>query len=362
MSGPLSGIRVVEFAGLGPAPFAAMLLADMGAEVLRIDRPDLPPDPRDVGLRGRLSLALDLKDPAAIATCKALADSADVLIEGFRPGVMERLGLGPDTLLAGNPRLVYGRVTGWGQDGPLAQAAGHDINYIALTGALAAIGGADGPPLPPLNLVGDFGGGALYLALGVVSALFERSRSGQGQVIDAAIVDGTASLMNFFMGVVPQGITTMDRKDSLLAGQAPFYGCYACADGLFIAIGPIEPHFHARLLRLLEIDPANFPPQYERARWPEARALLEQAFVRRSRAAWCALLEGTDACFAPVLTLDEAPSHPHMMARGVYRERDGRVEAQPAPRFSRTPGAAGDAVCGDSDAVAALLERWGMGL
>jgi alpha-methylacyl-CoA racemase len=360
MSGPLSGVRVVEFAGLGPAPFCTMLLADMGADVLRIDRPGQDPHPADVVHRGRRSLALDLKAPEAIQTCLAALDKADVLIEGFRPGVMEKLGLGPDVLLARNPRLIYGRMTGWGQDGPLAQTAGHDINYIALTGALAAIGGADGVPSPPLNLVGDFGGGSLYLAFGIAAALFERSRSGQGQVIDAAIVDGTASMMTFFQGIVAMGMTTMDRRTSLLGGQAPFYGCYPCADGKAVSVGPLEPQFFAQLLAGLELDPAEFARRHEPATWPALRSRISEAFASRTRDEWCAVFEGGDACFTPVLDLSEAPDHPHMKARGIYVERDGVVQGAPAPRFSRTPGAIGTPPVKAGVGGLEALRSWGI--
>lgn len=358
--GPLAGVRIVEFAGLGPAPFGAMLLADLGADILRVDRPDQSPHPKDVTWRGRRSLALDLKSPDAIATCLAAAEKADVLIEGFRPGVMERLGLGPDVLSARNPRLVYARMTGWGQDGPLAQSAGHDINYIALTGALAAIGTADGPPSPPLNLVGDFGGGALYLAFGVLAALLERERSGLGQVIDAAIVDGTASLMSFFQGITAMGLTRMERAHSLLAGQAPFYGCYACADGKYVSVGPIEPQFFANLLALLELDPAAFARRNDPSTWAEGRALIAAAIVGRSRDEWCDLADGGDACLAPVLEMREAPDHPHMIARGVYVEQGGVIQAGVAPRFSRTPGRVGAPPCAAGEGGAALLEEWGV--
>ena len=359
-SGPLKGIRVVEFAGLGPAPFCTMLLADMGADVVRIDRPGKSPHPADVTWRGRRSLELDLKNPQDIALCLAALDKADVVIEGFRPGVMEKLGLGPDVLLQRNPRLIYGRMTGWGQDGPLAHAAGHDINYIALTGALAAIGGPNGPPSPPLNLVGDFAGGAMYLAFGIVAALFERTSSGQGQVIDAAIVDGTASLMTFFQGIVAIGMTTMNRADSLLGGQAPYYGCYACADGKYVSVGPLEDQFFAELLELLELDRAAFAKRHNPATWPAGKALIAEAFLRRSRDEWCKLLEGTDACFAPVLELHEAPSYPHMAARQIYVEQGGVVQAGPAPRFSRTPGKIGAPPCPAGEGGAEALNDWGV--
>lgn len=357
--GPLHGVRVVEFAGLGPAPFCTMLLADMGADVLRIDRPGHSPHPADVVWRGRRSLALDLKRADDVALCLAAMDRADVLIEGFRPGVMEKLGLGPQVALQRNPRLVYGRMTGWGQDGPLAQAAGHDINYIALTGALAAIGTASAP-VPPLNLVGDFGGGALYLAFGIVAALFERAASGQGQVIDAAIVDGTASLMGFFQGITAMGMTVMDRTSSLLGGRAPYYGCYACADGKFVSVGPLEDAFFARLLALLDLDPALFAARHDPATWEAGRALIARAFARRTRDEWCMVLEGTDACFAPVLDLAEAPGHPHMAARGIYKEQRGVLQASPAPRFSRTPGRIGAPPCPAGQGGEALLREWGV--
>lgn len=313
-SGPLCGLRVLEFAGIGPGPHCAMLLADMGAEVLRIEREGGNGWPNPVVDRGRKTLTLDIRSVAGRERSLALAVDADVLIEGFRPGVMERLGLGPDELLERNPRLIYGRMTGWGQSGPLAKAAGHDINYIALTGALAAIRGDSGPAIPPLNLVGDFGGGSLYLAVGILAALWERERSGQGQVIDAAIVDGVSSLMTFFAGLLPSGRIDLQRDRNTLAGAAPNYRCYRCADGREIAIGPLEPQF-----------------------W---RELLERLFATRTQAEWCALLEGSDACFAPVLELADAPQHPHLRQRGVYQELDGMMQAAPAPRFSRTPGKA----------------------
>jgi alpha-methylacyl-CoA racemase len=358
-AGPLPGVRIVEFAGLGPAPFATMLLADLGADVVRIDRPGQSPHPADVTCRGRRSLAVDLKDSAGVALCLAALDKADVLIEGFRPGVMEKLGLGPDILLARNPRLIYGRMTGWGQNGPLAQTAGHDINYIALTGALAAIGGPD-IPSPPLNLVGDFGGGALYLALGIVAALFERSQSGKGQVIDAAIVDGTASMMSFFQGIVAMGMTGMSRGSSLLGGSAPFYGCYACADGKFVSVGPLEPQFFAQLLAGLELDPAAFVQRDNPETWAEGRGLLAAAFGRRTRDAWCEVFEGSDACFAPVLDLAEAPLHPHMAARGIYVEQGGILQGNAAPRLSRTPGKVGAPPVAAGEGGRDAMKEWGV--
>jgi crotonobetainyl-CoA:carnitine CoA-transferase CaiB-like acyl-CoA transferase len=340
--GPLAGIKVVELAGIGPGPMCAMLLADLGATVLRIDRPE-PSDlgiPRplryDLLLRGRRSLALDLKRPEGKALALRLVERADALIEGFRPGVTERLGLGPDDCLARNPRLVYGRVTGWGQEGPLAHAAGHDINYIALAGALHAFGRHGQPPTPPLNLLGDFAGGALYLALGLVCGILEARRSGEGQVVDAAMVDGTASLMTAFHGMVAAGLGRHERGTNFNDTGAHFYEAYECADGRWISVAAIEGKFYAELLRRLDIDPATMPPQMDRERWPEAKTRLAALFKTRTREEWCSLLEGTDACFAPVLTTDEAPLHPHLAARGTYVEIDGIVQPAPAPRFSRS--------------------------
>ena len=343
--GPLVGIKLVEFTGIGPGPMCAMLLADLGASVLRIDRPE----PSDLGLqrelrydlllRGRPAVALDLKSKAGTALALRLIERADALIEGFRPGVMERLGLGPEDCLARNPGLVYGRVTGWGQEGPLAQAAGHDINYISLVGALHAFGRRGQPPTPPLNLIGDYAGGALYLALGIVCGILDAKRSGRGQVVDAAMVDGAASLMTAFHGLVAAGMATHEHGTNHLDTGAHFYNVYECADGRWISIAPIEGKFYAELLRRLDIDPAAMPPQMDRTQWPEAQAQLAALFRTRTRAEWCALLEGTDACFAPVLTTDEAASHPHNAARGSYVEIDGIVQPAPAPRFSRTvPG------------------------
>ncbi len=334
--GPLAGLRVLEFAGIGPGPHCAMLLADMGADVVRIERAGGNGWPNPVADRGRQVLELDIRSAAGRARCLELAGRADVLSVGFRPGVVERLGRGADELRALNPRLVYGRMTGWGQDGPLARAAGHDINYIALTGALAAIGGRAGTAIPPLNLVGDFGGGSLFLAFGIMTALWERERSGQGQVVDAAIVDGVSSLMSFFAG----GSLSMQRERNLLGGVAPHYRCYRCADGGEIAIGPLEPQFLRELLERIEAPEQLYAGCDDPAEWAAQGECLAALFARRTRDEWCALLEGTDACFAPVLTLDEAPQHPHLQARGVYREVDGQLQVAPAPRLSRTPGEA----------------------
>jgi len=340
--GPLAGIKIVELAGIGPGPMCAMLLADMGATVLRIERPG----PSDLGiarplrydllLRGRRSVAIDLKSPGGKALALRLVEHADALIEGFRPGVTERLGLGPDDCLARNPRLIYGRVTGWGQEGPLAQAAGHDINYIALAGALHAFGHRGQPPTPPLNLLGDFAGGALYMAFGLVCGILEARQSGRGQVVDAAMVDGTASLMTAAIGAVAAGLATHQRGTNHLDGGAHFYNAYECADGRWISIAPIEGKFYAELLRRLDIDPTTMPPQMDREHWLAAQTRFAALFKTRTRDEWCAILEGTDACFAPVLTTDEAPHHPHNAARGTYVEIDGVVQPAPAPRFSQT--------------------------
>ena len=342
--GPLAGLKVVEFAGIGPAPMCAMLLADLGADVLRVDRlqdAGLGIDRRpefDLLNRGRRSAAIDLKQKDGVAAALRLVARADVLIEGFRPGVMERMGLGPDVCLAKNPGLVYGRMTGWGQTGPLAQAAGHDLNYIALIGALHAIGGKE-KPVPPLNLVGDFGGGALYLAFGICAALYERQRSGKGQVIDAAMTDGAASLAALFYGLFAQGIWRDQRGANILDGAAPFYDTYETKDGKFVAIAPIEAKFYAEFLAKLGIDPASLPKQNDAKRWPETKARFAAAIKAKTRDEWCRILEGSDACFAPVLSLAEAPKHPHNAARGTFIEVAGVVQPGPAPRFDRTPGA-----------------------
>lgn len=340
--GPLNGIRIIEMAGIGPAPFAAMLLSDMGAEVIRIDRKG---DAVAAGFdrlktegflhRGRRSLAIDLKNSLAIAALLDLVGSADALIEGFRPGVMERLGLGPAVCLERNPKLIYGRITGWGQTGPLAKAAGHDINYIALSGALHAIGPSEAP-VPPLNLVGDFGGGAMLIAFGLVCALLEARRSGLGQVIDAAMTDGAALLMAMTYSLKSLGYWNNQRESNLLDGGAPFYGTYECADGKWLALGPIEERFHDVLLDKLALPKAEFADRWNPQVWPKLRARLRALFLSRTRAQWCELLEGTDACVAPVLDMDEAPQHPHNKARGTFVVDDDGAQPAPAPRFSRT--------------------------
>ena len=359
--GPLKGIKVIEMAGIGPGPFCAMMLSDMGAEVIRVDRLAHKGSGHKANVlnRGRRSIAVDLKNPEGVATVQRLIDGADVVIEGFRPGVMERLGLGPDACLNRNSRLVFGRMTGWGQDGPLALAAGHDINYISIGGALGAMGYADRPPAPPLNLVGDFGGGAMYLLAGVLAALVERGMSGKGQVIDAAMTDGTASLLSPFYGMMAMGMWTKERMDNRLDGGAHYYGSYACADGKFISIGSIEPHFYALLLELCEIDDPEFAKQNDKQHWASLRGKLEALFITQPRDHWCALLEGTDVCFAPVLDLQEAPTHPHNVARQSFVEIDGVTQPAPAPRFSRTPSSvqAPAAIAGEHSE--AILNDWG---
>ncbi len=359
--GPLSDVKVVEFAGIGPGPFCCMLLSDMGADVVRIDRKGGRSMRNDVTARGRRSIALDMKEPAHVDVALQLIAKADILIEGFRPGVMERLGVGPDEALKRNPRLVYGRMTGWGQSGPLAQAAGHDINYIALSGALHAMGRGDAPPAPPLNLVGDYGGGALYLAMGVLAALHEAQRSGKGQVVDAAITDGTASLMSVMYGLRASGIWTDDRDANLLDGGAHFYDVYETNDGKYITIGSLEPQFYALLREKLELkDDAAFDAQMDRTSWPELSAKVAAVIKTKTRDEWTALLQGTDVCFAPVLTMAEAPSHPHNMVRAAFVEVAGLTQPGVAPRFSRTPGAVqGPAAQPGADA-AKILSDWGI--
>jgi alpha-methylacyl-CoA racemase len=340
--GPLHGLRVIELASIGPGPMCAMLLADLGADVVRIDRLEpsglgLPMAPKhEVHGRSRRSVALDLKAPAALDAALRLIDRADVLIEGWRPGVAERLGLGPADCQARNPGLVYGRMTGFGQTGPLAHAAGHDLNYIALTGALHAIGPADGKPVPPLNLVGDYGGGALYLAFGLMAALYERQASGRGQVVDAAMVDGASSLMSIFHGLRAAGAWGEPRGANLLDGGAPFYDTYETADGRHIALAPLEPKFFAELVQRLGLDERFVKRQYDRRLWPEMRAAIAAVVLGKTRDDWCALLEGSDACFAPVLSLDEAPGHPQARQREAFVSIDGVVQPAAAPRFDRS--------------------------
>jgi alpha-methylacyl-CoA racemase len=335
--GPLSGLKIVEFAGIGPGPFCGMLLSDLGADVVRIDRKGGGRGSKfDVTGRGRRSVALDLKTPEAVEACLALMERADAAFEGFRPGVMERLGLGPDVALKRNPKLVYGRMTGWGQTGPLSQAAGHDINYIALTGALAAIGTKD-KPVPPLNLVGDFGGGALYLAFGLPAGVIHARATGQGQVVDCAMTDGAASLMAMFYGMTASGVWRGSREANLLDGGAQFYDVYQCKDDRWIALGSIEPQFYALLLEKTGINDPQFKSQMNRDDWPELKRKLATVIRTRSRDEWEEIMGGSDVCFAPVLGIDEAPNHPHNAARQTFVTVDGVVQPAPAPRFSASP-------------------------
>jgi len=357
--GPLTGLKIVEFAGIGPGPFCGMLLSDLGADVIRIDRKGQGrASPADITARGRRSIGLDLKNPAAIETCLKLLETADVVFEGFRPGVMERLGLGPDVALKRNPKLVYGRMTGWGQFGPYANAAGHDMNYIAITGALHAIGTKE-KPVPPLNLVGDFGGGALYLAFGILAGVIQARETGKGQVIDCAMSDGAASLMAMFYGFKAGGGWSNDRRTNLLDGGAHFYDTYQCADGKWISIGSIEPQFYALLLEKTGITDPAFAAQMNRGEWDNLRAKLAEVIGKKTQAEWCEIMDATDVCFAPVLDLDEAPRHKHNVARQTFVEVGGVIQPAPAPRFSETPGA----IQGPPPAIGAhdreALSDWG---
>jgi alpha-methylacyl-CoA racemase len=335
--GPLHGIRIIELAGIGPGPFCGMMLSDMGAEVIRVDR--LRPGARagrDVLARNRRAIALDLKKPQGVEAVLKLVETADGLFEGFRPGVTERLGLGPDDCMARNEKLVYGRMTGWGQEGPLAQAAGHDINYIALVGALHAIGRPGERPVPPLNLVGDFGGGGMLLAFGLVCALLEAQKSGKGQVVDAAMVDGAASLMAMFYTMGAAGVFKAERGTNMLDGGAPFYDAYETSDGKAICVGSIEPQFYALLVEKAGLDPDRFSAQMDQSQWPAFKDELIEVFKSKTRNEWCEIMEGTDVCFAPVLSVFEAPEHPHAKARDSFVEIDGMIQPAPSPRFSRT--------------------------
>ena len=369
MSGPLKGVTVLELAGIGPGPFAGMMLADMGADVIRVDR--IPPaaggSPLEALMRndsvvdrGRRSVALNMKDPRAVEVVHQLAARVDILIEGFRPGVTEKLGIGPKDLMALNPRLVYGRMTGWGQDGPLAHAAGHDLNYIALSGAVQAMGPADRVPTVPLNLVGDYGAGGMLLALGVVAALYEARHSGRGQVVDAAIADGAAVLMAAQYGLKAKGFWHDERESNFLDGSAHFYGNYLCGDGRYLSVGAIEPQFYRLLLDKCGVTDPQFAQQWERAAWPELKAKLAAVFLRKSRDEWCDLLEGSDACVAPALSMSEAPAHAHNQARRVFVAPDGVVQPAPAPRFDRTPSAlppAAPEIGAQSTAILRILGR-----
>jgi alpha-methylacyl-CoA racemase len=360
MFGPLKNIRIIEIEGLGPVPFCGMVLAGLGADMIRIARPNAGPARAETGdavvLRGRPAVTADLKNPGDVARVMELVKTADALLEGFRPGVMERLGLGPDACLAANPRLVYGRMTGWGQAGPLAARAGHDINYIALTGALHAIGKPGEPPTIPLNLIGDYGGGAMFLATGILAALLEAKDSGQGQVVDAAMTDGAAALMSLFHSMAAAGAWKDERAANLLDGGAPFYRCYTCADGKYVAVGPLEPQFFAALIRVTGID---FPldQQYKRALWPALAAQLEQVFAGKTRDEWAAIFAPEDACVTPVLSIEEAPAHEHNQARGTFFRRADIPQAAPAPRFSRS----GEVRAGDEGMVLRIddaIARW----
>lgn len=364
--GPLAGLKVIELAGLGPTPFCGMLLGDLGADVLRIDRLaevdlglDLP-DKYDLRNRNKRSVALDLKSPEGHATLMELVGKADILIEGYRPGVAERLGIGPEDCRKVNPRLVYGRATGWGQEGPMAQMAGHDINYIALTGALDRIGPAGGPPVPPLNLLGDYGGGGVYLAFGLLAAVHEARGSGQGQVVDCAMVDGVSSLLTVFHAFRQLGQLDPRRGANVLDGGAPYYGCYATRDGKYVAVGAIEARFYDQMLSVLGLDPATLPDRNDRAHWPGLRARFEAIFATRTRDEWAAAFGGTDACFSPVLTLDEAGGHPQNRARSLLVEVEDVEQPQPAPRFSRTPGGIARLAPARGAHTAEVLRDWGV--
>lgn len=358
-SGPLAGLRVVEFAGIGPGPFACMLLSDLGAEVIRIDRPGVKlGDPRDIVGRGRTTVLLDLKLEADVETALELLAEADVLVEGFRPGVMERMGLGPDVVAQRNPRLVYGRMTGWGQDGPLAQSAAHDINFVAIGGALDAIGSKNGAPVPPLNLVGDYGGGSLYLVVGILSAIFESQRSGRGQVVDAAICDGVVSLMSLFHTQYARGQFREQRGTNVIDGGAPYYTVYETSDSKYVSLGPIEPKFFELLCEMVGIPADLKNAQNDRARWPELRAAFAEVFRTRTRDEWTNYLGGTDVCFAPVLTLQESITFPHLENRKTFVDVAGLKQPAPAPRFSRTPGEIRGPAPASASTVQEVLQGW----
>ena len=368
MAGPLTGYRIIEIAGIGPGPFAAMLLSDMGAEVIRVERAQSVRGPApqsahyDVMLRGRRNLALDLKHPDGVATLLDLVEKADAIIEGFRPGVMERLGIGPDVCLARNPKLVFGRMTGWGQEGPYALAAGHDINYISLAGALAHFGRAGEAPVPPLNTVGDFGGGGMFLAFGVVCALLEAQRSGKGQVVDTAMVDGASVLMSMFWAFRTIGMFDENQRGTnLLDTGAHFYDVYECSDGKYVSLGSIEPQFYAELMRLTGLDgDPEFAQQMNRSMWPHLKERLGALLLTKTRDEWCAIMEHTDVCFAPVLTMAEAAQHPHNVARGTFIEVAGVTQPKPAPRFSRTEPEVVSAPAHAGQHTCAVLADWGV--
>ncbi|MBR9835080.1 MAG: CoA transferase [Alphaproteobacteria bacterium] len=360
--GPLHGIKIIEFAGIGPGPFCGMLLADLGADVVRIDRAGKtrPGNPADIMSRGKRSIALDLKNPDDIETALKLLEQADGLIEGFRPGVMERNGLGPDVVLARNPKLIYGRMTGWGQYGALAQAAGHDLNYISITGALHAMGDGDGRPRPPLNLVGDYGGGTMYLIFGLLSGIINVKNGDEGQVVDCAMCDGAASLATMFYGMKAMGVWTDDREANMLDGGAHFYDTYECADGKWVSIGSIEPQFYALLLDKANLTDPDFAHQMDRSKWPELKAKVMSVMKTKTRDEWCEIMEGTDICFAPVLSFSEAPTYKHNVDRDVFTEIEGIVQPTPAPRFSKTPGAISGLPAGVGTDGDDILKDWGI--
>ena len=359
--GPLTGIKVIEMAAIGPVPFCAMMLSDMGAEVIRIDRLTQKGtgSSANVLYRGRKSVAFDLKNSIALDSTLRLSDQADVILEGFRPGVMERLGLGPEVCLERNPKLIYGRMTGWGQSGPLSHAAGHDINYISIAGALGSMGYADRPPAPPLNLIGDFGGGAMYLLAGILAAIVERNSSGKGQVVDAAMTDGTASLLSPFYGYMAMGMWSTERYSNRLDGGAFYYGSYECSDGKYISLGSLEPQFYALLLEKCGITDENFKEQSDQEAWPIKREKMEALFKTKPQQEWCGILEGTDVCFAPVLNLKEAPDHPHNKTRQTFVKVQGVTQPAPAPRFSRTQGKIQSPAALTGENTEEVLSDWG---
>ncbi len=367
-TGPLAGVRVVELVGIGPGPFAGMLLADLGADVIRVDRPggnalQVSVPEKDILSRGRPSVAVNIKDPRGVEVVLDLVEKADVLIEGFRPGVTERLGLGPEQCFARNPQLVYGRMTGWGQDGPLAHTAGHDINYISVAGALDTIGRADGPPQIPLNLLGDFAGGSMYLVTGVLAALVHARAGGKGQVVDAAITDGVAHLLAMPIGMMQVGSWNSDRGTNLLDSGAPFYDVYETADGRWMSVGGLEPQFYAAMEQVLQAAVPGIealPDRYDLAQWPALRKAFAEAFQTKTQAEWTELFDGTDACVAPVVPIDEAAKHPHNVARGTYVEHDGLMQPAPAPRFSGTPATLTTAPVRAGTNTAEALAAWGI--
>lgn len=364
--GPLAGFKIVEMGGIGPGPMCALLLADMGADIIRIDRMadtglGVHTDPKfNLLMRGRRSVAVDSKTPEGRELILSLIKQADGLIEGFRPGVMERLGLGPDVVFEANPKIAFGRMTGWGQDGPMAPAAGHDLNYIALSGALHAIGRKGSMPTPPLNLVGDFGGGALYLAMGMLAAMLEAGKSGKGQVVDVSMVDGAASLMTTFFGLQAAGRWTEERGTNILDSGAHFYDVYETKDGKYVSIGSIETKFYAELLRLTGLEGEDLPPQMDVSAWPKLRERFAAVFIAKTRDEWCDIMEGTDVCFSPVLSLEEAPSHPHNIARETFVEIDGVVQPAPAPKFSRTKSEIQGPPCSPGQHTEEALQSWGV--